>query len=107
MPQAQASVIDSEWEQFQQAVLNPPDEDDTYQRATVFAEPVLTTGVPEGFPPLEDNDLDPVPEQFTEEQKRQMKEREERELIMDRLLEEERRVLSCGLGACAHISVLV
>lgn len=25
----------------------------------------------------------------------------------DWLLEEERRVLSCGLGACAHISVLV
>jgi zinc finger protein 830 len=88
---AAPNAIDLEWEQFQQTVLNPPDQEETYERATVVAEPVLVESVPEGFPPLEGDQPEAAPEEeLTEEQKRQQKEQEERELIMDRLLEEER-----------------
>lgn len=88
---APSSTIDSEWEKFQQAVLNPPDEHDAYERATVFAEPVPASDVPEGFP-LQQGDGPAAndEDELTEEQKRQRKEQEERELIMDRLMEEER-----------------
>lgn len=90
VPDAARSAIDLEWEKFQQTVLNPPDESETYERATVFAEPILSSTIPEGFPSLQAGEPVAKPEELTEEQKRRQKEQEERELIMDRLLEEER-----------------
>lgn len=84
--------VDLEWQQFQEAVLNPPEERDAYERATVFAEPELAPDGPEGFPPgLQGGKGDAEkPEEETEGAKRRRKEIEDRELIMDRLLEEER-----------------
>ncbi|KZV77244.1 hypothetical protein PENSPDRAFT_679436 [Peniophora sp. CONT] len=94
-PQPQ-SVLDDEWAAFQQTVLQPAQssenntQQDTFARATVFAEPQLVTdSTQSGFP------AEPEPEpELTEEQQankeRQRKEVEDRELIMDRLLEEER-----------------
>lgn len=84
--------VDLEWQQFQEAVLNPPDERDAYERATVFAEPELAPDGPEGFPPgLQGGEGDvEQPAEETEGAKRRRREIEDRELIMDRLLEEER-----------------
>ncbi|KAI0077250.1 hypothetical protein K474DRAFT_1580504, partial [Panus rudis PR-1116 ss-1] len=83
--------IDLEWERFQQAVLNPPDPTEAFQRATIIAEPVLASEVPEGFPPRAEDAPEQVQEEeLDEEQLRRKKEREDRELIMDRLLDEER-----------------
>ncbi|KAI0762031.1 hypothetical protein BC629DRAFT_1294406 [Irpex lacteus] len=89
---AQPNSIDEEWMKFQQTVLNAPDEPDTYERATVFAEPVLAAEVPEGFPPREGTDDQPelTEAPLTEQEIRRRKEQDERELIMDRLVEEER-----------------
>ena len=86
------SAIDAEWAQFQQTVLDAPDEKETYERATAFAEPVLVDEVPEGFPPRDGADGSPNVEDVppTEEEIRRKKEQDERELIMDRLMEEER-----------------
>lgn len=84
-------ALDSEWQQFQQAVLNPPDEREKYDRATLFAEPEMASETPQGFPPQQPEAADAeVPAQMDEEQKRRQKEEDERELIMDRLLDEER-----------------
>lgn len=83
-------VIDIEWQQFQQAMLNHPPHE-TYQRATVVAEPVLNEEVPAGFPPRPDQSAEAEPEEeLDEEASRKRKEQDERELIMDRLVEEER-----------------
>ncbi|KAH9941366.1 hypothetical protein B0H21DRAFT_553811 [Amylocystis lapponica] len=84
--------VDPEWEKFQQIVLNAPDTDETYERATVFAEPVLAAQTPQGFPttqPATDGDLEPLRARDEGEMKK-MREQEEKELIMDRLLDEER-----------------
>lgn len=92
--QSSPSAVDAEWEQFQQTVLNAPEESkqEAYERATVFAEPVLSSKVPEGFPPLHEtggeSDAAPVPP--TEDELRRKKEQDEKELIMDRLMDEER-----------------
>ena len=88
--------IDEEWERFQQQVLNPPTDDDrrdAFERATIIAEPVLAAEVPEGFPPSlvqEENADQSAQPELSEEDIRKQKEQEERELIMDRLMEEER-----------------
>ena len=84
-----STAIDLEWEKFQQAVLNPPDEHEKYERATVFAEPELAPETPEGFPPKQAEET-PVEVSKNEEQIRRQKEQDERELIMDRLLDEGR-----------------
>lgn len=86
------SAIDAEWEKFQQTVLDDTDGRDTaYERATIFVEPVLAVDVPEGFPPREVDDGQAEEEHApaTEEELRRKKEQDERELIMDRLMEEE------------------
>jgi zinc finger protein 830 len=94
------SVIDKEWELFQQTVVNAPDATETFERATVFAEPVLNNDALAGFP-TQDTDMNdntavqpsselPTAINDEEERRRKQKEQEERELIMDRLLEEER-----------------
>jgi len=88
-PDHPPSAIDLEWQLFQQAVINAPDAQATYAHATIAAEPVLVTETPEGFPPIGTEDTEP--EQVVDEAElRRRKEKEERELIMDRLLEEER-----------------
>lgn len=84
-----STAIDLEWEKFQQAVLNPPDEREKYDRATVFAEPELASETPEGFPPQQAEET-PAEAPKDDEQIRRQKEQDERELIMDRLLDEER-----------------
>lgn len=88
--------VDAEWELFQQAVLNPPvneDRREAFDRATIAAEPVLASEVPEGFPQsltqTTETNGEPQPE-LSEEALRRQKEQDERELIMDRLMDEER-----------------
>lgn len=89
---ASQDVIDLEWQQFQQAMLNTsePDTRDTYERATVIAEPVLNDEVPAGFPPHPDQTTEAEPEELDEQALRKRRELDDREEIMDRLLEEER-----------------
>lgn len=88
---AEASAIDQEWARFQAAVVNAPDTHETYERATVMAEPVLAAETPEGFPPAEAQ-ADAAGETrdvVDEGARRRRRELDERELIMDRLMEEE------------------
>jgi zinc finger protein 830 len=84
------SAIDLEYEQFQKSLLETPDFRETYERATVFAEPELAAEIPEGFPERTEEVAEAQPAEATEEEKRQQKEIEEKELIMDRFIEEER-----------------
>ncbi|KAH8094581.1 hypothetical protein BXZ70DRAFT_366365 [Cristinia sonorae] len=92
----QPSIIDEEWEKFQREVLKPPvDEDrrDVFERATVIAEPVLADELPEGFPTslAQDQGAAAVPQaELSEEEIRRRREQDDRELIMDRLMDEER-----------------
>ncbi|KAG6370462.1 hypothetical protein JVT61DRAFT_12085 [Boletus reticuloceps] len=80
------SALDQEWIQFQQSLINSPDAAATYDRATIFAEPELVSDPTEGFP----DDTDAVPVARVDEGgERRRKDQEERELIMDRLLDEE------------------
>jgi len=89
--------LDLEWEQFERDVLaGPATEDqrhDIYDRATLIAEPQLVEDtLPEGFPPSAvrgtvNGAAEPALEQ---EEEHRWKQREEKELIMDRILEEER-----------------
>ncbi|KZT63455.1 hypothetical protein DAEQUDRAFT_733805 [Daedalea quercina L-15889] len=88
---AAKSAIDEEWERFQATVVNPPDAHEMYERATVFAEPVLASEVPEGFPPQATDALEEGKDAVVDDAEiRRRKEQDERELIMDRLLDEER-----------------
>ncbi|OCH94901.1 hypothetical protein OBBRIDRAFT_884450 [Obba rivulosa] len=90
-PDQPPPAIDLEWQQFQAAVLDAPDIRETYERATVVAEPELMNEVPEGFPlAATEGGEEPQPQEVDEAALRRRKELEERELIMDRLLEEER-----------------
>ena len=91
-PPVGSSVLDLEWEQFQRDVLNAPDHHDTYERATIFAEPELASETPEGFPSQQIDDIPAVdlPNKINEGEAARHKEQDERELIMDRLLDEER-----------------
>lgn len=93
-PAQPPSAIDLEYERFQKELLQTQETDarETYERATVAAEPELMPEVPEGFPVpagAASETKEEKPE-LTEEEKRQQKEIEEKELIMDRLLDEER-----------------
>lgn len=81
------SAVDLEWEQFQKEVVNAADHQETFASATVMAEPELFSQT-EGLP-AQDQVSEPS-KKLTEEEERQKKGLEERELIMDRLLEEER-----------------
>ena len=97
-PNAPKTEVDLEYERFQAALLNTEDEDreegklEAYHRATVAAEPELVNNTLEGLPQQTEGELmeELLPKGETEEEKRARIEREERELIMDRLLEEER-----------------
>ena len=88
--------IDLEWQKFQQEMLTPAptsvdQRHETFKRATVFAEPELLPENVVGLPSRELLDTDVVVADVPKnEELRKMKEEDERELIMDRLLEEER-----------------
>ncbi|KAG1799502.1 hypothetical protein EV424DRAFT_454024 [Suillus variegatus] len=83
--------LDQEWIKFQQTVINAPDAHETYDRATVFAEPDLVSDVAEGFPPLQgEKDPPEVEAKSDPDEERRRKDQDEREMIMDRLLDEER-----------------
>jgi len=88
-PSQAQSVLDQEWLQFQQAVINAPDDRETYQRATVFADPEINKDATQGFPAGQEDQPEPEPEPDLEQQ-RWKREEDDRELIMDRLLDEER-----------------
>ena len=113
VPNAQSSIpqptqgrsqLDLEWELFQAAVVNAPAVDDekeedrqaSFARATVFAEPELATSGREGLPAgafdeAGEGSVVEVPaKEETEEERRKRLEQNDRELIMDRLIEEER-----------------
>lgn len=84
-----AGGLDDEWTRFQREVINAPDSLETYQNATIMAEPEMAPEVPEGFPQPSGTEME-VEKPLDEEELRRRKEQDERELIMDRLLEEER-----------------
>lgn len=90
------SALDLEYEKFQREFLPMSDPRETYERATIAAEPELAPQGSEGLPVSAEDHLkvqegkEEEKVELTEEQKRQQKEGEEKELIMDRLMEEER-----------------
>ena len=91
-PTAAGDALDLEWQKFQQSVINAPDYQDTYDRATGAAEPMLAEEIPQGFPGGEagaDGEEPAKEDVLDEEGLRRKREQEDRELIMDRLLEEE------------------
>ncbi|KAJ7284820.1 hypothetical protein C8J57DRAFT_1289557 [Mycena rebaudengoi] len=86
-------TLDSEWERFQRDVVNAPaptDNREAYENATIMAEPELASETPEGFPPQQTAETPEQPNKLDLEEARRQKEQDERELIMDRLLDEER-----------------
>nr|GAT60902.1 predicted protein [Mycena chlorophos] len=84
--------VDEEWERFQRDVVNVSDAGDarreTYDNATIMAEPQLISENLDGLPGQEGEAEPEKPKD--EETLRREREQDERELIMDRLLEEER-----------------
>lgn len=104
---AEMSAIDKEWEEFQRTVIDAPvpiiadqrtlvedSKRETFDRATVFAEPEIVSETPEGFPERRIDEDPSITEEAksqepTEEELREKKRQEEKELIMDRLLAEE------------------
>ncbi|KAG6909981.1 hypothetical protein DXG01_013981 [Tephrocybe rancida] len=93
------TAIDLEYERFQREMLGAAanlheKREEAYERATIMAEPELAEidETPGGFP-AQDQQMDVDAEkqkQSEEEVARRQKEQDERELIMDRLLDEER-----------------
>lgn len=87
--------IDLEWRTFQQEMLTPAptsvdQRHEAFKRATVFAEPELLPENVAGLPSRELLGVDvAVADVPTNEELRKRKEVDEKELIMDRLLEEE------------------
>lgn len=91
VPGPKETVVDLEYERFQRELLTiSADPTEAYDRATVAAEPVLASADIEGFPSAPEVPAAPEPDQPTEAEVRQKREQEERELIMDRLMDEER-----------------
>ncbi|KAF8501445.1 hypothetical protein F5888DRAFT_1609155 [Russula emetica] len=99
-PPPSKSQFDTEWDAFERDMQNlshqqraeaEADPQETYARATIAAEPELVMSNFEGLPVdgaiATAQEGTGVPE---EELERRRKERDERELIMDRLMEEER-----------------
>ncbi|KDQ13475.1 hypothetical protein BOTBODRAFT_45173 [Botryobasidium botryosum FD-172 SS1] len=90
------TTLDAEWDAFSRTVLSAPKapaDADAYAHATVFAEPELITAQTDDGFPSSVLTKEPQPEEKveeTEDQIRKRKEQEEKELIMDRILEEER-----------------
>jgi zinc finger protein 830 len=83
--------VDLEYEMFQRDVVNAADHRDVYDGATVFAEAQLALETPEGFPQISnDTGLESGEAEKDDISARAKQEHDERELIMDRLLDEER-----------------
>lgn len=82
------SALDQEWIQFQQSIINAPDTVATYDHATIFAEPELALDPSKGLPTHDSESAQPTAK--VDEEDRRRKEQDERELIMDRLMDEER-----------------
>ncbi|TFK50075.1 hypothetical protein OE88DRAFT_317578 [Heliocybe sulcata] len=86
--------VDLEWEAFQKTVLAAPDPQaelrERFENATIVAEPEPAPDALVGFPPLAGQQADAEPEVVDAETLRKRKELEDREIIMDRLLDEER-----------------
>jgi zinc finger protein 830 len=86
------AAVDREWEEFQKLMIAPDKQQvshEVYQQATIIAEPVLNA-VDEGLPSQGDaTQVAPETAEEDEATLRARKEQEERELIMDRLMEEE------------------
>jgi len=89
--------IDLEWHRFQQEMLTPAptsadQRHEAFKRATVFAEPELLPENVLGLPTRELPDAETMETEVprNEGELRKKKEEDEKELIMDRLLEEER-----------------
>lgn len=81
--------VDLEYERFQRELLSVADPVETFKRATIVAEPVAAPANV-GFPlKHEDVPMEEAADQ-NEDELRQKREQDEKELIMDRLLEEER-----------------
>ncbi|PPQ73169.1 hypothetical protein CVT26_014769 [Gymnopilus dilepis] len=88
---AAPSLVDEEYERFQRELLSADvDTAETYNRATVAAEPVMASAEISGFPSTAPEVVLQEPPQLSEAEARLKREQEERELIMDRLLAEER-----------------
>jgi zinc finger protein 830 len=65
------TAIDLDWEIFQRTVLEAPEHKETYERATVFAEPELVPETPAGFPSqIADAGQQDVPPKMLEELRR-------------------------------------
>lgn len=86
-----SSDVDAEYERFQRELFSTNiDPSEAYNRATITAEPVTaSTDIP-GFPPIAAETAPQEPIQLSDEEARLKREQDERELIMDRLLAEER-----------------
>jgi zinc finger protein 830 len=88
--------INLEWQRFQQEMLTPTSTSvdqrhEAFKRATVFAEPELLPESVAGLPSREPLGVDVAAADIpTNDELRKRKEEDEKELIMDRLLEEER-----------------
>ncbi|KAF8150551.1 hypothetical protein B0H34DRAFT_729203 [Crassisporium funariophilum] len=84
------AALDLEYESFQRELAKNTNTDakQAYDEATIFAEPVPASEQVAGFPTAYVEDSEAAVD--TGEAKRQTREREDRELIMDRLMEEER-----------------
>jgi len=96
-PGAPDNHIDLEWQRFQQEMLTPAptsvdQRHEAFKRATLFAEPELLPENVLGLPTRELQDAETTESEVprNEEESRKRKEEDEKELIMDRLLEEER-----------------
>ena len=79
--------LDEEWAMFQKHVVNALDHQDIYNRASMVAEPELALDISEGLPGGQP--ISSVPAANDEEMRR-IREQDERELIMDRLMDEEK-----------------
>jgi len=88
-PSGPKADVDLEYERFQRELLISEQKPELYEAATVFAEPVLVSSANDGFPVEEAAVAEEAPAK-TDEEIRLQKQEEERELIMDRLFEEER-----------------
>lgn len=87
---APITAVDLEYERFQRELLSTVDPAKRYNQATIVAEPVAASTYVSSFPIVQAEVAVDISEENKEEELRQKREQDERELIMDRLLEEER-----------------
>jgi zinc finger protein 830 len=88
-PSARPVDLDEEWEMFQKQVVAPLDHQEIYTRASMVVEPELISHAIDGLPIPGEQAVLSVPA-ANDEEIRRVREHEERELIMDRLMDEEK-----------------